>query len=206
MQRSHGSGGRAGELWALSYEKDAAYDTVTATVLAPSGSGEARDEEKEMADFVFNVAKGRVAELYHRVQVNDPTNAALIIVILGATGLDADATLIDFDTLGAILGGNNEIDNTGYARKVLVDSDLNAVAPDDTNDRMDLDIADQTWAAIAADGTQGNLAKLLVCYDPDTTAGDDTTIIPLTAHDFVVVADGSAVVAVVNSAGFYRAS
>ena len=33
-----------------------------------------------MADLVFNIAKGRVAELYIRVDTNDAANAALVIV------------------------------------------------------------------------------------------------------------------------------
>jgi hypothetical protein len=30
-----------------------------------------------VADFVFNIAKGRVAELYNRVDSNDPANSVL---------------------------------------------------------------------------------------------------------------------------------
>lgn len=159
-----------------------------------------------MGQIVFNVAKGRVAEYYNRVKTNDPTNSALVIVLLASTGLESDATLIDMDDLAAVVAGTtNEATNTGYARKVLVDSDLNAVAADDTNDRMDLDFADQTWTAVAADGT-GAIGALLVCYDPDTTGGADSAIIPLTKHDFSVVADGSDITAQLNAAGFYRAS
>ena len=157
-----------------------------------------------MADFVFNIAKGRVAELYNRVDSNDPANSALVIVVLATSGLEADTTLRDFDTLSAVLAGTtNEVTNTGYARKVLTDTDLTALAPDDTNDRMDVDIPDQTWVSVAAgDGW----SKLLVCYDGDTTAGTDANIIPLTAHDFVVTPDGNNIVAQIATAGFYRAS
>lgn len=156
-----------------------------------------------MADFVFNVAKGRVAELYNRVDSNDPTNSALIVVVIDANG-DTDATMRDRDTLSALLGGTaNEVTNTNYARKVLTDSDISAFAPDDTNDRVDLDIADQTWTAVAA-GTAWT--DLLVCYDNDTTGGDDTNIIPLTLHDFAVTPDGSDITAQIASAGFFRAS
>jgi hypothetical protein len=156
-----------------------------------------------MADFVFNVAKGRVAEFYNRVDSNDPANSALIIVVIDANG-DTDATMKDRDTLSALLGGTaNEVTNTNYARKTLTDSDLSAFAPDDTNDRVDLDIADQTWTAVAA-GTAWT--DLLVCYDNDTTGGDDTNIIPLTLHDFVVTPDGSDITAQIASAGFFRAS
>ena len=33
-----------------------------------------------MANIVFNIAKGRVVELYNRVENNDPANSALILV------------------------------------------------------------------------------------------------------------------------------
>lgn len=157
-----------------------------------------------MADFVFNIAKGRVAEFYNRVDTNDPTNSALVVVVLATSGLESDATLKDKDDLAAVVSGaTNEVTNSGYARKVLTDSDLSALAPDDTNDRMDADIPDQTWTAVAAgDGW----SKLIVCYDGDTTGGADSAIIPLTAHDFVVTPDGTDIVAQIATAGFYRAS
>lgn len=158
-----------------------------------------------MADFVFNIAKGRVVEYYNRVEASDPTNSALIIVVLATSGLETDAVLKDKDDLAAVVSGTtNEVTNTNYARKVLTDVELAALpAPDDTNDRYDIDLPDQTWSAVAAgDGW----SKLLVCYDPDTTGGADSAIIPLTAHDFVVTPDGSDIVAQINAAGFFRAS
>lgn len=157
-----------------------------------------------MADLVFNIAKGRVAELYNRVDSNDPANSALIILILATSGIEADATLRDVDTVTALVAGTtNEVTNTGYARKVLTDADIVAFAPDDTNDRVDLDIPDQTWTAVAA-GDGWN--DLVVAYDNDTTGGTDANIVPLTLHDFVLVPDGSDVTAQIAAAGFYRAS
>lgn len=156
-----------------------------------------------MADFVFNVAKGRVAEFYNRVKSNDPANSALIIVVIDANG-DTDATMRDRDDLAALLGGTaNEVTNTNYARKVLTDADLAALSIDDTNDRIDLDIPDQTWTAVAA-GTAWT--DILVCYDSDTTGGTDSNIIPLTCHDFAVTPDGSDITAQIAAAGFFRAS
>lgn len=156
-----------------------------------------------MADLVFNVAKGRVAELYNRVDTNDPANSALIIVAIVSTA--TDATMRDYDTLSALLGDANvaEATNTGYARKTLTDADLSAFAPDDTNDRVDLDIPDQTWTAVSAGD---NWTDLVICYDNDTTGGTDANIIPLTLHDFSVTPDGSDITAQVAAAGFYRAS
>lgn len=156
-----------------------------------------------MADFVFNIAKGRVAEFYNRVKSNDPANSALIIVVIDANG-DTDATMRDRDDLAALLGGTaNEVTNTNYARKVLTDADLAALSIDDANDRIDLDLPDQTWTAVAA-GTAWT--DILVCYDPDTTGGTDSAIIPLTCHDFALTPDGSDITAQIAAAGFFRAS
>lgn len=158
-----------------------------------------------MADFVFNIAKGRVVEFYNRVEGNDPTNSAFIIVVLATSGLESDATLKDKDDLAALVSGStNEVTNTGYARKVLTDSDLASLpAPDDTNDRYDIDLPDQTWTAVSAgDGW----SKLVVCYDANTTSGSDSDIIPLCAYDFVVTPDGSDIIAQFNAAGFFRAA
>lgn len=156
-----------------------------------------------MADFVFNIAKGRVAELYNRVDSNDPTNSALIVVAINTA--TSDATLRDLDTLAAIEadGGTAELTNSGYARKVLTDADLTAFAPDDTNDRVDLDIPDQTWTAVAS-GTA--FTDIVICYDSDTTGGTDSAIVPLTQHDFAVTPSGGDVTMQVAAAGFFRAT
>ncbi len=156
-----------------------------------------------MANLVLNIGLGRVAELYNRVDTNDPTNSALVIVAIDA-GADTDATSRDRDDLSTLLAGtSNEVTNSGYARKVLTDADILAFAPDDTNDRVDLDIPDQTWTGIGA-GTAWT--DLLICYDNDTTAGTDSNIIPLTLHDFAVTPDGSDITAQIAAAGFFRAS
>lgn len=154
-----------------------------------------------MSNFTFNVAKGRAAELYNRVKTNDPANSALVIVAINTTA--TDATLEDLDTLAAIIADANtaEVTNSGYARKVLTDADLAALAPDDTNNRMDIDLGDQTWSAVAAGDAW---TDLIICYDPDTTGGDDSALIPLTQHDFPITPDGSDIVAQV--AVFFRAS
>jgi hypothetical protein len=155
-----------------------------------------------MADIVFNIAKGRVVEFFNRVDVNDPTNSALIIVPVDVGGT-TDATIRDFDTLSAITGGGvTERTTGGWNRKTLTDADITMPAPDDTNDRYDIDIPDQTWTAVSA----GAVTDLIICYDSDTTAGTDANIIPLTMHDFAITPDGSDVTAVIAAAGFFRAS
>ena len=154
-----------------------------------------------MASFVFNIAKGRVVEFYNRVDSDDPAASTLVLVVIDANG-DTDATMKDRDDLAALLGGTaNEVTNTNYARKTLTQADLSAIAVDDTNDRFDIDFADQTWSAVAA-GTAWT--DIIVCYSP--SAGADSTIIPMTCHDFVATPDGNDITATVNAAGFFRAS
>jgi len=156
-----------------------------------------------MADFVFNIAKGRVVEYCNRVDSNDPTNSALIIVAIDANG-DSDATMKDRDDLAALVGGTaNEVTNGSYARKTLTDADISAPAPTDASDLFAVDIPDQTWAAIAA-GTAWT--DLIVCYDSDTTGGTDAGIVPLTCHDFAITPDGSDILATINASGFFSAS
>lgn len=152
-------------------------------------------------DFVFNRALGEVKTLAALPATND----ALVVVLLQATGLDADDTLRDFDDLAALLAANAEASWAGgapYARLVRTTGIVPTV--DDTNNRLDIDITtDFTWAAATAGQT---IAKLLICYDPDTTTGTDSTIIPLTAHNYDEITSGSSITAEVATAGFYRAA
>ena len=133
-----------------------------------------------MANIVFNIAKGRVVELYNRVKSNDPANSAFILVPIETTGLETDAVLIDKDDLAALLVGTTN-EQTTMGRKTLTDADLAALpAPDDTNDRYDVSLPTVTW--LAASGNA--ISKIAVCYDADTTAGTDANIILLTMFDF----------------------
>jgi hypothetical protein len=152
-----------------------------------------------VGDFIFNIAKGRVAELYNRVDTNDPANSAIIVVPVDRGGA-TDATLKDLDTLQQVLALVTERTTGGWNRKTLTDTELAALAPDDANDRMPLDLPDLTWTSV----TSGTVTDLIICYDNDTTSGTDANIIPLTCHTFAITPDGSNVVAVIND--FYRAS
>lgn len=154
-----------------------------------------------MANFVFNMALGRAVELYGRVDGNDPSTAELYMIAFNTSA--TDATLRDLDTVAAIEADANtaEVTNGGYARKVLTDSDLVAWAPDDANDRTDLDIPDQTFTAIAA-GT----AWTDLCIAYGLNGGADSAKVPISWHDFPVTPSGADIVAQIAAAGFYRAS
>lgn len=153
-----------------------------------------------MADIVLNIAKGRVAEL----AALGATNDALILVLLKSSGLESDATLLDYDTLGTILAAaNDECDFTGYSRKTLASV---TVTVDDTNNRVDIDAADPS-AYTNSGGSAQAAGKALICYDGDTTGGTDANIVPLVALDCVVTFDvGVATTLAFNASGFFRAS
>lgn len=145
-----------------------------------------------MADFVFNIAKGAAAE-----KVRDGTTALGILLLKVA---EADATFKDRDDLAAILAnGGTEADFTNYARKTGL---TGTITVDDTNDRVDIDLPDQTWTA--AGGAANNALTDAIVYYQDAAA--DATRVPLTNHDFVLTTDGSDLTLVVNASGFYRAA
>lgn len=143
-----------------------------------------------MGDFVFNIAKGRAAELYNRVKSNDPANSAIVLVAINA-GAATDTTMKRYETLAALLADADvdEVTNSGYARKVLTDADLATIpSPDHVNDRNERALPTQLWSAVVA-GT--GWTDIVVCYDPDTTGGDDTALVPLTLFDFVQTPSGA---------------
>jgi hypothetical protein len=152
-----------------------------------------------MANIVFNVAKGRVVELYNRVESNDPSTSALILIPIETSGLEADATLIDADTVTALLAGATN-EQTTMGRKVLTDTELASLpAPDDGNDRYDVSLPEVTWAAASGNA----ISKIVVAYDPNTGAGDDDDLIPLTMFDAAATPDGNDLV--LSAGVFFRA-
>ncbi len=157
-----------------------------------------------MANLVHNRAKGRLAEWAERVNANDPTNSVLVVAVLATAGIESDAVLTDKDDFAALVSGTtDEVTNAGYARKVLDQTAGITITYDDTNDRVDVDIPDQTWTAVVA-GSGWN--DIEIGYDSDSTAGTDANILVGTLHDFVVTPDGSDITAQIAAAGFYRAA
>lgn len=146
-----------------------------------------------MANFVFNIAKGRVAYYATLPAAAD----ALVVVLLEAGGLEADATLKDYTSLAALLAGSSN-EQTTMGRKTATGVTVNV---DNITDRVDVDIADITWTAATGSPT----GKLLVCYDADTASGTDSNLIPLTAHDFAESPTGTDIVAQIDPSGIFGA-
>lgn len=160
-----------------------------------------------MADFIFNIAKGKLVEYAARVNANDPANSALIVCLFNTSA--TDAVLKDLDTLALIEANASTAEltsgsNANYVRKVLTDaSGITITVDDTTNDAVDVDIADQVWTALGA-GTA--VTDILIAYDSDTTGGTDANIVPISWHDFAVTPDGTDVTAQIAAAGVFRAA
>lgn len=155
-----------------------------------------------MANYAFNIAKARAYTFWENVDTNSPTNSALVIVPLSASGTEVQGQ--DFDDLAAVLGDANftELTTGSWARVVLTDTELSATeyAVDDTNNRVDLAIQQTSMGSPTAGTTTG----ILICYDSDTTSGTDSNIIPIVHLDFAVTADSSEVI--INAGDVLRAS
>jgi hypothetical protein len=152
-----------------------------------------------MSDLVFNIAKGRVAELFNRVDSNDPANSAIIVIPLDR-GATTDAMFRDLATGATVIAAATERTTGGWNRKTLTDADLAAIAVDNTNDRMPATIPALTWTAVST----GAVTDLLFCYDSDTTGGTDANLVPLTLNAFAITPDGSDVQA--SAGDIFRAS
>ena len=142
-----------------------------------------------MADFVFNIAKGAFVE-----KIRDSASAVGVLLLKVA---DTDAVMRDTATVTALLATvADEATDPSYARKTAL---TGTITVDNTNDRVDVDLPDQTWAALAG----AAITDLVVFYED---AAADTTRVPLTLHDFAVTPDGSDVTAQFNASGFARAA
>ncbi|MFG2963580.1 hypothetical protein ACGFZS_09850 [Streptomyces sp. NPDC048288] len=132
-----------------------------------------------MANIVFNIALGRVAQ-YASLPL---TNDALIMVPIETSGIVADSTMRDYADLSTLLAGASN-EQTTMGRKTLASV---TATVDNTNDRVNIDCADVTWTA----ATGNAISAVVICYDPDTTTGTDSDLIPLTKHDVTMTPDGS---------------
>jgi hypothetical protein len=144
-----------------------------------------------MANFVFNVGKGRVAEKAAK-------GADLRLLVLKAAGTDAAHT--DIATVSALiaLGSTTEADFTNYARKVL--SGVNVVV-DNATDSVSVTASNVVFTA--AGGATNNSAVDVVIYEHIT---NDASSIPLVQLDAVFTTDGNDVTLQFGANGFFGAS
>lgn len=154
-----------------------------------------------MGNKVMNAALGRFAEFHDNVVNNTPANSGLVVVLLRSG--EADGAIVDHATLADLLAaaGNTEADFTNYARIVLTDSSLSAASINSSTNQVSCVVPDQTISN--AGGTVDNtLARVVLCYDPDTTSGNDSNLIPMFVADFAYTTTGSDLVIDFPSTGY----
>lgn len=139
-----------------------------------------------MANLIPNIAKGKVAEYYDRVENGDPAAARLYVIPISA-GAVTDATLLDCDDFAAMVtAGVTERTANGWNRKTLSSTELATGAPDDTNDRNDRSLPTQTWTAVTADA----VTDLVICY-ASVASPTNAQLVPLEVMDFAITPSGS---------------
>lgn len=134
-----------------------------------------------MANFVFN----NVLAKFGTTISNLPgANDAIIFVPIETTGLEADATLRDYDDLAALIAGTSN-EQTTAGRKTVT-----AITPtvDDSANNYTVDCADQVYTSVAASNA---VSAFVLGYDSDTTSGTDSAVIPISKHDVAWTPDGS---------------
>lgn len=153
-----------------------------------------------MTNLVPNIALGRGAELYNRVKTGDPS-AARLYVIPVQQGAVTDATLKDADDFAAMVtAGVTERTANGWNRKTIAAADIGAMTPDDTNDRMPVDIADQTWTPTNPSDTVSDLVIAYAAVASPTNA----QLVPIVVVDWAVTPSSATETATIND--FLRAS
>jgi hypothetical protein len=155
-----------------------------------------------MANYVFgDAALGKVGAYVEDVLAGG--NDAIIWIPMATSGTAEQAeTLTTFSAVEADANFSEQT-GTGWSRITQDETgDSLAYTYDATNNREEADSADLVWAAPSS----GNTVGLIACYDPDTTAGTDTTLVPLVHLDMVVTANGQQVTFQFNAEGWYNAT
>lgn len=145
-----------------------------------------------MASFQFNIVKAKTAYYAGLPAAND----ALVAIPIEASGVEADAVIVDYDTVAAILAAATN-EQTTMGRKVLANV---AVTTDDANNLVKIDCDDPVWTA----ATGNAVSDLLVAYDPDTTGGTDADLIPMYWFDCSLTPDGTDFTAQINASGLFN--
>lgn len=155
-----------------------------------------------MANFVFETGLGRVAAYVADVLAGG--NDAIVWIPMSQSGTAEQSE--GLTTFAQIEANANFAEQTNASWGRITHDETGdglAVAFDATNNREECDSNDLVWAAPSV----GNdTVGLIACYDPDTTSGDDTTLVPLVHLDMAVTANGQQVTFQFNAEGWYNAT
>lgn len=146
-----------------------------------------------MADGIFNISKGAFVE-----KIRDgATNVSILLLQAN----ESEAALVDHDDVASMLAaaGNTEANFTNYGRKTGL---TGTITVDDTNDRVDVDVPDQTFTG-AGGAANNDLTKMITAYEESAS---DAGRVPMFHHDLIVTTDGNDLIAQMNAAGLARAA
>lgn len=153
-----------------------------------------------MGNEVPNIAKGRFAELYNRVDTGDPAASRLYLIPIAAGAVTDTQLRRAADFAAMVTLGVTERTANGWNRKTLAAADLTAIAADNVNDRMPCDIPDQSWTPTNAGDT---VSDLVLCYASVVTP-TNAQLTPIYFADWVITPSGA--VETATFADFARAS
>lgn len=141
-----------------------------------------------MANFVFNIAKGRIRQL-----ILDGADLRALVLKTA----DTDAAMMDVDTITALLAtAADEADFTNYARVTLT-GETSTV--DDTGNDVNADCNDITFTS--AGGATNNTTTDLIIYLH--SASGDSVSVPLVCLDCVFTTNGQNVTLTIDADGFW---
>lgn len=130
-----------------------------------------------MTTAIATQAAGRLMHWGTLPEAND----AFLAVILKTAGLEALATLRDYDDLAALLAAaNDEADFAGYARQTLTGVTVTVA---DASNSQSLDANNPAWSPTAAQA----IGMLVIVYDSDTTGGGNASIVPVFFDDAIAM-------------------
>lgn len=157
-----------------------------------------------MANRIANVSLGREIQLHDNV-ADDVVPASRLTIMILQSGHEVDDALDDHDTFADILGAaNTECDFTNYARIHLTNLELTGSTLDDTNNRRDADLPDQTISNAGGVSSGNNTTgKVVVGYDPLGT-NVNANIVQIGHWDYVQTTNGSDLIIQVPN-GYLRA-
>jgi hypothetical protein len=153
-----------------------------------------------MANYVFGVALGRVGGYVADVLAGG--NDAIIWIPMATSGTAEQAE--GLTTFAAVEADANFSEQTagGWSRITHDETgDSLAYAFDTANNRGEADSVDLVWPSPST-----NTTGLIACYDPDTTGGSDSDLVPLVHLDMVVTGNSQQVTFQFNAEGWYNAA
>lgn len=156
-----------------------------------------------MADGAFNeFGRGSAIEIANDGAVTGEKDVFMVLLL---KKVEVDSLLNNHSKVSELLlsSGNTEANFTNYERKLRL---LATVTVDDTNDRADLDLPDQTWISAGGllDPQNNDLKKVIIAWNKGLDGTDPVGMLLITFHDLTTTTNGGDLEIRFNASGFFR--